>query len=483
MRTTKGNAVFFGREYYLDRLRGLLAKPMPSVVTCRGRRRVGKSTLFEEFARRNGCRFIKIEGLPPQENVKDIDQRRSFGRQLALQSDLPEVVPDSWLKAFHLLSGTIRDDGWTVVLLDEISWMGGKAADFPGELKIAWDNHFRKHDRLILVLCGSVSRWITDNIVKSTGFLGRRSLNFVLPELPIRDAAKFWGDRLADTASRAVFDTLSVTGCVPKYLEEMDFSLDVAENVRRTCFSPDGYLFEDFEDIFHRVFGRSAQHKRHLLAALADGPKTVSEAARALGVDRSGTLADELRELDTAGFVAEDQGLNPETGRPALDIRYRLKDCYARFYLRYVEPVRERVRKGLFSLSSLDSMPGWDAMLGLQFKTLVMNNFHELLPSLGLDRANILSAGPYLRRGKRGEGCQIDILLQTEYLAYAIEIKRQKSIGPEIIEETAEKLKRFPRRDGVTLRKALVYEGTLSPAVKERGWFDALIPSRVLISG
>lgn len=475
--------MFFGREYYLDRLRGLLAKPMPSVVTCRGRRRVGKSTLFEEFARRNGCRFIKIEGLPPQDNIKDEDQRRSFGRQLALQVDLPEVVPDSWLKAFHLLNGAIKDDGWTVVLLDEISWMGGKAADFPGELKIAWDNHFRKHDRLILVLCGSVSRWITDNIVKSTGFLGRRSLNFVLPELPVRDAVKFWGDRLADTSTRAVFDTLAITGCVPKYLEEMDFSLDVAENVRRTCFSPDGYLFEDFEDIFSRVFGRSAQRKRRLLAALADGPKTVSEAAAALGVDRSGPLSEELRELDTAGFVSEDQGLNPETGCKALKVRYRIKDCYSRFYLRYVAPVRERVKKGLFSLSSPENMPGWDSMLGLQFETLVMNNFHAILPSLGLDRANVLSAAPYVRHGKRGEGCQIDLLLQTEYLAYAVEVRRMKNIGPGIIDEMAEKLKRFPRRENVTLRKALVYEGSLSPVVKERGWFDALIPARILLDG
>ena len=473
--------MFFGREYYLDRLKALLTKPMPSVVTCRGRRRNGKSTLFEEFARRNKCRFIKIEGLPPQDNVKDLDQRASFGRQLALQTDFPEMVPDSWLKAFHLLSGAIRDDAWTVVLLDEISWMGGKAPDFPGELKVAWDNFFRKHDRLVLVLCGSVSRWITDNIVKSTGFVGRRSLNFVLPELPIGDAVKFWGDRLGDTATRDILDTLAVTGCVPKYLEEMDFSLSVAENIRRTCFTPEGYLFEDFEDIFSRVFGRSAQRKRQILGALADGPKTVSEVARALAIDRSGTLADELRDLDTAGFVAQDRGINPETGRPALDIRYRVKDCYTRFYLRYVEPVRERVEKGLFSLVSLEAMPSWDTLMGLQFETLVMNNFHVLLPQMGLEHANILSVGPYIRRGKRGEGCQIDLLVQTEYLAYAVEIKRCKNIGLEIINEMAAKLERFPRREGVTLRKALVFDGTIAPSVEERHYFDAIVPASKLL--
>ena len=474
--------MFFGREYYLGRLRELLSKPIASVVTCRGRRRIGKSTLFEEFARRSGCRFIKIEGLTPKDDIGDKDQRAAFGSQLALQTDLPELVPDSWLQAFHLLSSVIHDDAWTVVLLDEISWMGRYAPEFPGALKIAWDNYFKKHNKLILVLCGSVSRWITDNIVKSSGFLGRRSLNFVLPELPIRDAVKFWGNRLKDVATREILDVLAVTGCVPKYLEEMDMSIDAVENIRRTCFSPDGYLFEDFEDIFNRVFGKSAIRKRNILAALSDGPKTVSEVARSLGVERNGTLGDELKELDTAGFVAQDRGINPETGKQALEVRYRVKDCYTRFYLHYVAPVRERVAKGLFSISSLGSMPGWDAMLGLQFETLILNNFHSLLPFLGLDHANILSVGPYMRRGKRGEGCQIDILIQTEFLTYAVEVKRKKALDVAVIEEMETKLRRFPRRENVTVRKALVYDGKLSPQVNERGYFDALIPSSALLT-
>ena len=63
--------MFYGRNYYINLLEELLKKPMSSVVTCRGRRRVGKSTLFEEFARRNGCRFLKLEGRAPGEGVGD----------------------------------------------------------------------------------------------------------------------------------------------------------------------------------------------------------------------------------------------------------------------------------------------------------------------------------------------------------------------------------------------------------------------------
>ena len=35
--------MFYGRNYYINLLEELLKKPMSSVVTCRGRRRVGKA--------------------------------------------------------------------------------------------------------------------------------------------------------------------------------------------------------------------------------------------------------------------------------------------------------------------------------------------------------------------------------------------------------------------------------------------------------
>ena len=44
--------MFVGREDDLAQLSGLWGKRVASLVTCRGRRRVGKSTLIEEFAKR-----------------------------------------------------------------------------------------------------------------------------------------------------------------------------------------------------------------------------------------------------------------------------------------------------------------------------------------------------------------------------------------------------------------------------------------------
>ena len=94
--------MFFGRENELRRLDGLWRKSVSSLVTIRGRRRIGKSTLVYEFARRSGARFIKLEGLQPKEGVDNDMQLAAFGRQLARQVKGSRSKPEDWFDAFRM---------------------------------------------------------------------------------------------------------------------------------------------------------------------------------------------------------------------------------------------------------------------------------------------------------------------------------------------------------------------------------------------
>ncbi len=49
IKTTISN--FYGRKEYLEDLESLLRKDSSSIIACRGRRRIGKSTLIRKFAR------------------------------------------------------------------------------------------------------------------------------------------------------------------------------------------------------------------------------------------------------------------------------------------------------------------------------------------------------------------------------------------------------------------------------------------------
>ena len=447
---------------------------------------------MDEFAALSGadCTYLKISGLAPRKNMTNRDQLKYFCEVLAERMGWKGVSAKNWMAAFQHLGRAIAEKGdrRMIVLLDEISWMGAYDADFPGYLKDAWDDNFKKNANLIFVLCGSVSSWIQHNILDSTGFVGRISLELQISELPVSDCVKFWRQAAGGVSSREIFDMLSVTGGVPRYLEEIDPVLTTDENIRRLAFIKSGTLFKDFTRIFNDVFGKKSVAKQKILRTMTHGAKTLSEISIALGKTRNGHLSESLEELELAGFIERDQSLNPETGEPSKIDRYRIRDNYTRFYLRFIEPYSSMIRSGAFKFASLDALPGWDSIKGLQFENLVVNNVQPIITALGLERSLVLSAAPYRKVPSRRDsgadqihGCQIDLLVQLKQAMYVVEIKRREFIDASVVEEVKEKVSRLPNPRSLSVRPVLVYDGRLSPAVNEDGYFLATFKASELL--
>jgi uncharacterized protein len=458
-----------------------MRKRNSSLVTCRGRRRIGKSTLIREFGKDVAC-FLEFEGLPPRPGLSNADQLNAFSEQLARQTKLPRVTLDAWPQAFQLLASTLTDE-WTLILFDEISWLGGYDPDFAGHLKTAWDGLFKLHSKLIFVVCGSVSAWIEKNILQSTGFVGRTSWDIVLDELPLASCDLFWGKNRRRINANEKFTLLSVTGGVPMYLEEIDPGLSADENIQRLCFRPEGILFREFDQIFNDVFGKRSVAYREILRSLASGGRSVSEISSALGKERSGHMTTYLRDLLLAGFIAKDLSFDPKSGRATRTEKYRLKDNYSRFFLRYVGPQRDRIEKGLMRDLAPAQLPGWDTLLGLQFENLILGNVSAITKLLGIGRTPVLSASPYVQKPTaRRKGCQVDLLIATKHSLYVVEIKRRRRIGLEVIGEVKEKIRRIRTSADKSVRTALVYQGRLANSMEEEGYFDFIISCEALLN-
>lgn len=473
---------FFGRESYLEKLGALWRKETSSFVVVAGRRRIGKSTLVEEFAARSKCDFIELVGLAPDEKMNNRRQIDNFCERLARRMGIPRPKADCWAQAFDALDNALSGRGRTIVFLDEISWMGKYDDSFAALLKTAWDTQFSKHENLIFIVAGSVSAWIKRNIQKSKGYVGRISLDFTLPELTPAQCLGFWGRKADRTATGDILDVLAVTGGVPKYLNEIDPSLSPDENIRRLCYDPDGYLFKDFDRIFDDIFGGSIPAKKRILTMLAERPASVSELAEEFGSDPNGHLSENLAELVEAGFISGSTGKNPVTGKTVREIRYRLKDNYTRFYLRYILPRKEAIANGFYQYIPLEQLPGWDTIMGLQFENLVLNNIASLAPLVGLIGKNVESAAPYFKSGRKtGLGVQIDYLVQLPKCTYVIEIKRKRRITASIEDEMQEKLNRLKLPRNRSVKLVLVYAGELDLSVRENGFFDYLVPAEQLL--
>ena len=474
--------MFIGREQELKDLDAFWGRDQGVLITCRGRRRIGKSTLITEFASRSARTFLSIAGLAPRKGMTDARQRRHFCEKLAEIGNRAYHEADTWSKAFRQLDELLVDQGRTVVLLDEISWMGGYDPDFAGYFKEAWDEYLHKHANLIFVLCGSISAWIAENILNSTGFVGRDSFDIELGELSLSDSVALFGPTVERLSTTERLDLLSLTGGVPKYLEEVRPELSVDENFRRLCFLPRSLLFREFDETFSKVFGLRVATRGRILRLLVDGCKSASELAQMEKRPLNGSYTEALRDLNYAGFVAEDSGLSPLTGRAVKESRYRIKDNYARFYLKNIEPRSMAIKAGHFEFVSLEQLNGWDSILGLQFENLVLNHVNDLFSHLGLDRSLVLSAAPYVQNAtRRNEGCQIDLLIRTERTLMVVEIKRRREIRHEVVDEVAEKIRRLRYDKSLSVRTALVYDGRLSASIPADRYFDFIVPAEALL--
>lgn len=462
---------FIGRKKELEALKGLFHKEVASLVVIRGRRRIGKSRLAEEFAKSFSKSFI-FSGIPPVDGVNAVTQRQEFLRQLQ-EYKLPIYRGDDWGDIFYELA-QIASKGRILIVLDEITWMGSKDPTFLPKLKTAWDRHFKKNPQLVIIISGSNSAWIEKNILSSTGFFGRISLRILLEELPLPDCNLFWNSWPGKIDSYEKFKILSVTGGIPRYLEELRPDLSAEGNLQRLCFEPEGLLFQEFDQIFHDLFLNKGHFYKEIVQAVVDSHFSMVDLATKLGRPKGGDLSKALLELTQAGFITRDYTWNLAQGKKAKISRYRVSDNYLRFYLKYIQPYKEQIEAG--KIRKLP--PGWYSILGLQFENLVVNNGRELHRILQIPPDEIIFAGPYVQTPRaRRKGCQIDYLIQTRFSClYLCEVKfKQGQIGAEVIDEVKEKLSALQLPRGFSCRPILIHVNGVDESVIDSGFFAKII--------
>lgn len=448
---------FIGRAEELKILNQLLDSRCANLVVLKGRRRVGKSRLIEEFASK--MRFMHFTALPPTIETTLQSQLNEFSRQLGDEIGVQGIKADDWSPLLKLLADNTKK-GRVLILLDEISWMASKDPDFLGKLKIAWDKYFKKNPKLILVLCGSVSSWIEKNILSHTGYLGRPSLYLSLDEMPLSDCNKFWSSSGAGISAYEKFKILSLTGGIPRYLELIYPKLSAEENIRRLCFTPTGVLAKEFKYIFADIFGNRCETYTKIVASLVGGAADLSAICEHIGLTKSGAISEYLNDLIEAGFVAKDYSWHIKTGEITKAFNYRLRDNYLRFYLKYIQPNTSRIEKGIYKEKSLTAMPAWDSIMGLQFENLVINNHQALINALDLRPEEVVFANPFFqKKSTKQQGCQIDYMIQTNFNSvYICEIKFSKNeVKVSVISEVQEKISRLKLPKNFSYRPVLIH--------------------------
>ena len=302
---------FTGRREELNELNAFLKKKTASLIVVKGRRRVGKSRLIEEFAKNH--RFYKFTGLAPVNGVTAQHQRDEFARKLREQFGIPEVKTEDWGQLFTFLAHEVKNDR-VVLLLDEISWMASDDSTFLGKLKNVWEDHLNKNSKLILILCSSVSVWLEKNIISSTAFFGRISWTLTLDPLPLADCNQMLEYQGFKSSPYEIFKILRVTGGIPWYIEQMQGQFTADDNIKRQCFTRGGILVDEFDKIFHELFEKKDEIYKKIIVSLSNGSKSFDEISKEINYPKSGRLTEYLDNLIDSGFLSRDYTWSLKTG-------------------------------------------------------------------------------------------------------------------------------------------------------------------------
>lgn len=461
---------FYGRKRELALLKERLDHPIASLVVITGRRRIGKTRLIEEFGKT--LKTLTFTGLPPERGVTAEMERVHFAHELERQLGISGIQTDDWDNLLWHLSSQVKQ-GRILLVFDEINWMSTKDPSFLGKLKTVWDTHLKKNPKLMLILSGSMPGWIEKNILKSTGFFGRISLDITLEELPLTECNHFWGAQTENISSYEKFKILALTGGIPRYLEEINPRISSEENIRQLCFRKEGLLFREYDRICTELFAKRGKAYLNILTALSKGPAMLADLYCDLGITKGGVISEYLDDLEKMGYVARDRSWHIKDGRSSSISLYRLKDNYLRFYLRYIAPHKNTIERG-----GNFEPPTWTSIFGLQFENLVLNNRKSIYELLQIPIEDVLIDNPYLQtKTKAHDGCQIDYLIQSKFQnLYICEVKFQKDpIKKSIINEVEKKVRILDTPKGFSKRTVLIHVNGVDESVEESNYFAKII--------
>ncbi|WP_277212025.1 ATP-binding protein [Isoptericola croceus] len=358
---------FVGRATELATLNGLLNRASESsdrpgrAILVRGRRRVGKSRLVEEFIDRAEVPsfFFTAAGGPPTADLAD------FAAELAA-STLPdsEVAassepPATWSVALQLLASALPTDRPSIVVLDEMPYLVRADPSFEGALQRAFDRLFSRLP-VLLVLVGSDLATMEQINTYGRPFY-QRATEMVVPPLNPADVSSL----LSLDASDAL-DAYLVTGGLPLVLDAWPTGADLWTYLSDALTDPTSALLVSGERSLAAELPTEAQ-ARTVLRAIGHGERTFTTIGRTSGLPAA-SLNRALDLLTARRIVAAD---TPLSTRPSKETRYRVDDPYLRFWLHFVGPGIPLIDRGRGDLLLRRVRDGWTSWRGRAVEPIV----------------------------------------------------------------------------------------------------------------
>jgi len=313
--------MFKGRAKELKKLSKLWQRDKFEMVIVYGRRRVGKTTLINEFCKGKRTVFFAAIESSAENNLISFSKSVFVAEGKASQASFDSY--EALLMELREMTKAER----AVVVIDEYPYLANSEKSFSSLLQNMIDIYF-KETKMFLILCGSSMSFMENQVLGyESPLYGRRTAQFKIEPFDYRETASCYKTYTIEEKALAY----GVSGGIPLYVELLDGYESMKEAMLAEVFDKSAYLFEEPENLLKQEL-RETQNYNAIITAVATGSSRMNQIATKTNLDTA-LCTKYIKKLIELGILRKEspigEGLNV---KPV----YQLYDQMFRFWYRFV---------------------------------------------------------------------------------------------------------------------------------------------------
>lgn len=391
-----------GRQKEKEIFNAVKTNQRSEFIAVYGRRRVGKTFLIrKQFEGDFSFQLTGIANASLEQQLSNFDM--AFKKLTANKKTEPAK---NWLHAFEQLSLFLEKSKKEKILifLDELPWLDTTNSGFIQALEHFWNSWTSARSNIILIVCGSAASWMINKLINNKGGLHNRvTKRMKIAPFTLQECEQMLRAKKINLDRYQLIQLYMVFGGIPFYWNEVSKGLSATQNIQEICFSENGLLRNEFQNLYSSLFSNA---ERHIAIAETVAKKakglTREEIIKGSGLPDGGSMTRLLNELEESGFVRK----YIPFGKKNRNSLYQLTDFYTLFFLKFMKDNRG-YNKNTW-LNTIDS-PSYRAWSGYAFEQVCLYHVSQLKHALGV--AAVQTNTSSWRSTSLEKGAQIDLII------------------------------------------------------------------------
>jgi len=391
-----------GRDNERDILNQCLSSRRPEFLAVYGRRRVGKTFLIREH-----CKKHIIFSLSGAVNTPIKRQLRNFDEALEEYSGAVMGAAKDWFDAFRLLKKYVqglRGNKKKAIFIDELPWLATQKSGFLPALDHFWNNFASTRGDMLLIICGSATSWIIDNVINNRGGLHNRvTKQMWIEPFSLRECELFYKSNEIELNRNQIAELYMIFGGIPYYMNYIEIGMSPEQNVDRALFEKNAPLKNEYGNLYSALFKNPGHHLRIIesLSKTHSG-MTQKELWEDMSALPGGSLTKALNELEQCGFIRRCR----EFTKRKSGQYYQVTDFFTVFYFKHMRNQVDQDAKYWQIRSNSGERNAWN---GFAFERVCASHIKQIKQKLGI--AGVATEVFAWRSKRATPGVQIDLII------------------------------------------------------------------------